>query len=106
MAEVVVVAKFRARPGCEAEVVEALRETIEQSHGERGCERYALHRDPRDPALMIMVESWTSRAALDEHLTKPYVTSLGDVAARLLAEPPEVRFVEPIVLGDPAKGAL
>ena len=106
MAEVVVVATFRARPGCEEEVVAALRGVIEQSHGERGCERYALHRDPKDPAVMIMVEAFSSREALDEHLAKPYIAGLGEVAARLLAEPPQVRFVEPIVAGDPAKGAL
>ena len=106
MAEVVVVATFRARSGCEDEVVQALRGVIEQSHGERGCERYALHRDPKDPAVMVMVETWTSRAALDEHFTKPYIAGLGEVAARLLAEPPQVRFMEPVVIGDPAKGAL
>ena len=106
MAELVVVATFRAREGREQETTEALRGRIEQTHGERGCLRYALHRDPQDPATMVIVEAWTSRAALEEHGGMPDMADVGTRAAELAPEPPPIRGLEPLVAGDPGKGAL
>ncbi len=106
MSEVVVVALLRAKPGHEDGVATGLGEAAEQTHAEEGCLLYALHRDPEDPTQFALVERWASGEALDEHFTKPYIQALGERAAASLAEPPQVRFLEALPVGDPAKGRI
>ncbi len=100
------VALFTAKPGCEDEVADGLREVATQTHEEQGCLLYSVHRATEDSAQLALVERWTSREALDEHFTKPYIQALGERAAELLAEPPQVRFLQPLPAGDPAKGSI
>jgi quinol monooxygenase YgiN len=106
VAETVVVAMFKAKPGQEQALIEGLRPTIEQSHQEEGCLAYALHRDTMDSSRFALVERWRSREDLEEHLQKPYVAALAGVAGEILAEPAQVSFTDPIPVGDAAKGAL
>lgn len=103
---VVVVATFRVHPGRGEEAVAAFSPTIEATHGEEGCIAYALHRDVNDPDVLILVERWTDREALDSHLQQPYVAQLGAVAEEFLVEPPTIHFSEPVPVGDSEKGTL
>jgi quinol monooxygenase YgiN len=70
--------------------------------------RYALHRDAQDPDHLVLVERWRSQADLDEHMTKPYVADLFAVAGTpgMLAGAPSLSFLQPLGVGDPAKGSL
>ncbi|MDQ3571542.1 MAG: antibiotic biosynthesis monooxygenase [Actinomycetota bacterium] len=106
MAEVVVVALLTAKRGHEEEVADGLRDVAAQTHEEEGCQLYSVHRATDDSAQLVLVERWTSREALDEHFAKPYIQALGQRAAELLAEPPQVRFLQPLPAGDPAKGSI
>ena len=106
MENVVVVAMFRVHPGRGEEAVAAFSPTIEQTHGEEGCNAYALHRDANDPDVLVLVERWVDREALDSHLQQPYVARLGEVAGEFLVEPPTIHFSEPVPVGDPVKGTL
>jgi quinol monooxygenase YgiN len=106
MSQVVVIASFRVKEGREDDVVAGLTELITQSHGEAGCLSYALHHDRNDPQVYVVIERWTSMVALESHLQQPYVAAIGPLAQDALAEPPVVRFVDPISLGDPVKGTL
>ena len=106
MSRVVVIASFEVQEGKADQAEEALRETIEGSHAEAGCLNYALHRDNNDGNVFVLVEVWTSQVALDAHFHQPYVKSLGEKAAGLVASPPVIRFCTPIPVGDPVKGSL
>lgn len=106
MSQVVVTATFQVKEGHVDEGIAALTETITATHAEAGCLSYALHRDRHDPNTLVLIERWTSQVALDAHLQQPYVAALGAKAAELLAAPPQVRFCEPVPLGDPMKGTL
>ncbi len=106
MGNVVVVAIFRVHPGRGEEAVAAFAPTIEQTHEEEGCIAYALHRDANDPDVLVLVERWVSREALDSHLQQPYVAQLGAVAEEFLVEPPTIHFSEPVPIGDSEKGSL
>jgi len=106
MPEVVVVATMTAKPGREADLDAALRGLVEPTHEEDGCIRYALHRALDDPARMIIVERWRSREDLDEHFTRPHMQAVGEQASDLLAEPPQITFLEAVATGDGAKGTL
>ncbi len=106
MSRVVVVATIKAKPGREDELETGLKELAASTHAEAGCLSYALHRDAADPAVMVMVEHWTSQVALDSHFQQPYVLAVGERASDLLAEPPVIRFCAPVPAGDPVKGVL
>jgi quinol monooxygenase YgiN len=103
--EVVVVATFRAKEGCEAELEEGLTALITASQQDEGCVRYALHKGLDDPRSYAMVERWLSRADLDAHLKLPHVAALAGALDYLVA-PPLVLNLEPFPIGDPELGTL
>lgn len=92
--ELVVVAKFRAKAGKEALVENELAALLTPTRSEAGCLQYDCHFSPGDPGLFIFYEIWSNRAALDEHLQKPYIQSLLAKADGLFAEAPEIHFLE------------
>lgn len=102
---IVVVALLKIKPGQSDDAIEAFRPVIENTHRERGCLAYALHRDQSDPDMIVLIEKWASREDLDTHFMQPYMADMGELAAKLLAEPPRILFCEPIDMGDPEKGS-
>lgn len=105
VSEVIVTAVFKAKQGHEDVVVGALKEAAAQTHAEEGCILYALHQGAEDPCQIVLVERWRAREDLDEHLTKPYIQALGE-QVELLAEPPQVFFLDALPAGDESKGRL
>jgi quinol monooxygenase YgiN len=106
MGNVVVVATLRVREGAEEEGMAVLRELAERSQPEEGCLAYAVHRAADDPRTIVMVERWTSREALDAHFQQPHVAQAGARSAELLDGAPTILFLDPVPVGDPAKGVL
>ena len=85
------------------EVIAAFKETIEQVHGEDGCELYALHQaDDR----LVMIERWTSQEALDTHSKAAALAALNPKLAGKVAGPAEVVVLHAVPAGDPVKGQL
>ncbi len=103
---IVVVALLKMKPGLSDEAIEAFRPVIENTHRERGCLSYALHRDRSDPDMIVLIEKWASQEDLDEHFIQPYMADMGELASKMLAEPPRILFCDPIEMGDPAKGSI
>ena len=56
--------------------------------------------------MIVLIEKWASQDDLDTHFIQPYVADLGELSAKLLAEPPRILFCEPIDMGDPDKGSI
>ncbi len=106
MQEIVVVALLKLKQGTAEEAIEGFRPVIESTHLENGCRAYALHRDRNDPETIVLVEKWDSQADLDAHFTQPHMADMGELATKLLAEPPRILFCEPMEIGDPAKGMI
>ncbi|MCY7366183.1 MAG: antibiotic biosynthesis monooxygenase [Frankiaceae bacterium] len=108
MTEVVGVVHVRPAEGKVDQVVAAFAACTEKTHQEEGCLAYALHQDPADPGHLVLVERWRSQADLDQHMTEPWVADLFAVAGTpgMLSAPPELSFVTPLGIGDPAKGSL
>ena len=101
---VVVTAVFHPAPGRKDELVEALRATIPGVHTERGCLLYAIH-DAEDGTI-TMIEKWASVADLDTHGSSPEGRALSTAIGELVAEPPGVTRMTPILVGDAALGEL
>ena len=85
--KVTVVATFKAKPGKQATVREAIEAVIAPTRAEPGCINYDLHQSTEDPDLFMLYENWTSKKDLDEHLAMPYLKDLIAKADAMLAEP-------------------
>lgn len=99
-----VVAIFHPLEGHRDHVLDALRGAIPLVHEEAGCELYAIT-DAADGRL-FMIEKWSSVADLDAHGDGAPVAALVAALDGHLAQPVEVVRLEPIPIGDPAKGSL
>jgi len=94
--EIVVVARVRTIEGKEAEAERAFRDVIAPTHLEDGCLRYGLHRGADDRRILMMIERWSSRAALDAHLGSTHVEELFDALGGLLQGPAEITVLDPV----------
>lgn len=101
----VVVAVLTAKPGLGPSVIEAFREVSPLVHAEPGCELYAAHLQ-QDGDTVIMVERWATHADLDAHAAGAPLARLNEVNADLLERPYDVWFLDPVPLGDAAKGFI
>lgn len=93
---IVVSAFFRAREGREAELEAALLGMIPHVQDEAGAVVYALHRSRVRAGHFFFYEKYTDQAAVDAHMSKPYLKALLDVIEPLLAAPLEVDLHEEV----------
>jgi quinol monooxygenase YgiN len=100
---VVVVATFTVKPGSADTVREACTRAIAAVHEEPGCELYALHEGEN---VFVFVEQWADADALKTHSTAPGVTGLFGEIGPHLDGAPDIKMLQPVPAGDPAKGAL
>lgn len=106
MSEVVVVGSFHARPGKEAEAVEAFKALVEPTHREEGCILYALHQGADDPRKLAFIERWASRELLDAHLQSAHIKEVLERAEELFGESADITVYESLPGGETKKGSL
>lgn len=70
--ELVIFARFHARPGQEGAVAEALREVLAPTRREPGCRGIHAFRSVRDPRLFYIHSRWQDEAAFDRHASLPH----------------------------------
>ncbi|TFB57171.1 antibiotic biosynthesis monooxygenase [Cryobacterium sp. TMT1-62] len=100
---VVVVAVLTPKPGRSQELLDAFAVVSPTVHAETGCELYAAH---TDGDLVVMVERWASVADLAVHATGAGITELGALTDDALAAPTDVKVLQNVPFGDPAKGTI
>jgi quinol monooxygenase YgiN len=100
---VVVVATLVAKPESVGTVRDACKRAIEAVHDEPGCELYALH---EADGTFVFVEQWADEDALKTHSTAPAVGALFGTVGEHLAAAPDIKMLQAVVAGDPAKGRL
>jgi len=93
---ITVVATFQAQRGKEAELKKALISLVAPTRKEAGCINYNLHISPEDPARFLFHENWTSKAALDAHLTNTHIQVLLPRLGELAVGMPEIKIWEKI----------
>ena len=87
-----VIARSIARPDKVQEVRTLLKNIIEPSRKEKGCLRYVLLENSKDPTDFTAVEEWTDGTAYQGHLTSPHVQeALGKFDA-LTVGAPDIRY--------------
>jgi quinol monooxygenase YgiN len=93
---VTVLALVRAREGMEERVLQELLALVAPSRREEACIEYNLHRSQDDKTVFMFYENWTSREALDEHLSMPYMDAFDEAVEGMLAEEIEITLWEKI----------
>lgn len=100
---VVVVATLTAKPESVDAVRDACKQAMEVVHQEPGCDLYSLHEADR---TFVFVEQWADEDALKVHSTAPAIATLFGTIGELLDGAPDIKMLQPVVAGDPAKGQL
>jgi quinol monooxygenase YgiN len=100
---VVVVASFTAKPESTAVVRSACTAAIGAVHDEPGCELYSLH---QTGDTFVFIEQWADADALKVHGTAPAIGVLFGAIGEHLSGAPDIKMLEPVPAGDPAKGQL
>lgn len=100
---VVVVASFTAKPESVESVRAACTDAVEAVHGEPGCQLYSLHQTGN---TFVFIEQWADADALKAHATAPAVGALFAAIGDHLDGAPDLRMLDPVPAGDPAKGRL
>ncbi|OCB11024.1 antibiotic biosynthesis monooxygenase [Mycobacterium vulneris] len=100
---VVVVATMKAKPESVDAVREACINAIAAVHDEPGCQLYSLH---EADGTFVFVEQWADADALKTHSTAPAIGTLFGSIGELLDGAPDIKMLQPVVAGDPAKGQL
>ncbi|MCV7178813.1 putative quinol monooxygenase [Mycolicibacterium sphagni] len=100
---VVVVASFTVKPESVDIVREACKKAVAAVHEEPGCDLYAVHEGDK---TFVFVEQWADADALKTHSTAPGVTALFGEIGEHLDGAPDIKMLQPIVAGDPAKGQV
>jgi quinol monooxygenase YgiN len=100
---VVVVASFIAKPEAVEAVRAACTEAIEAVHDEPGCQLYSLH---QTGDTFVFIEQWADSDALTTHSTAAAIGTLLAAIGGHLTGAPDVKMLDPIPAGDPAKGQL
>jgi quinol monooxygenase YgiN len=104
--QLVVVSQIKTKPGQTQAAIEALQEELEESHGEPGILKFALHQSPEDPAKLLMVEVYQDEADLESHYQQPHFTKLVARLDELFDGLPTADRFVPLAFGDAAKGML
>ena len=88
---VTVIYEFLAARGRAPELLELLRQVRDFGRTVEGCESFDIYQADTDPHRLVMIETWASADAHQEHFEK-YVQATGvlDQAIALMAKQPEI----------------
>lgn len=93
---IVIVARYRARPGAAEDVAAALREYTPLVRAESGCVGFAAHRNRDDPDEFMLYESYRGQAEFDAHASSPHYATIARDRIRPLLSERSVTFYEPL----------
>lgn len=103
---IIVLARFKVKPGMEKEALEAFASVAEDTHREDGCEKYAWIQAVDDDTQFAVVEKWRDRKAMSGHGESTHLTELRAKLADLLSEPASVVRYSELALGQATQGVL
>jgi quinol monooxygenase YgiN len=100
---VVIVATLTAKPESVDTVRAACTKAVAAVHDEPGCELYSLH---ESNGTFVFVEQWADDEAVKTHSGAPAIGALFGTIGEHLDGAPDIKMLQPVVAGDPAKGQL
>jgi len=100
---VVIVATMTVKPESVDTVRDILARTVEEVHGEPGCQLYSLHQTGE---TFVFVEQWADEEALKAHSSAAAMGAMVKAVGEHLAGAPDIKMLQPVPAGDPDKGQL
>lgn len=100
---IVVVATARPLPEHRDAVIAAFERAIPLVHGEKGCERYALH---ESPDALVMIERWADGEATQGHVAGEPFKELSAALEGKLTSGLEVVVLTPHPAGTTEQGQI
>ena len=94
--EVIMCARFQARPEKLEELKSRLLEMVDLTTKEPGCLFYDLHVDRDNPTIFYFLEGWKDSEALAFHDKTPYVQAIIKDAPNLTVDGITVNFMSKI----------
>ena len=95
MTDFEVIALFTPADGQAEALHAALASLVAPSRAEPANRGYTIRRISGAPPRYAVIESYRDRAGFEAHRVKPHTAAVLGRARELLAEPPEVLFLEP-----------
>ncbi|WP_157949935.1 putative quinol monooxygenase [Vallitalea okinawensis] len=94
---VTVIAKSYLTEENRVQLLEMAKELVEITVKQSGCIRYDAYLDENDPNVMIMVEEWESKEALNNHTTSEYYHKIVTKSAKYITQMPEVHVCNKVL---------
>ena len=94
MAELVIIASAKAKPGKEKDLENALREAAKPTRRQPGCMQFSLFRMQDNPQVIIGFERWSSKTDHDRHLQGAHIQKLMVAMNNIISEPPTIAAYE------------
>jgi len=91
-----VIAELSIQDGKVDEAIGLIKTLMAEVAKEEGTLGYTMNRDPSNPNVIIIMERYKDKAALDHHSSAAYFTSFLGQIQGILAGKPEIRVMEEI----------
>jgi quinol monooxygenase YgiN len=91
-----VIAKLPIKEGKMEEAIAAFKELMVQVAKEEGTLMYALNRDPANPNILVMIERYKDKAAVEAHSSSEYFKAFFKTSGAFIAGRPEIMRLEEI----------
>ena len=91
---IIVTGSVHARPETLADVLTASLEHVRRSRTEPGCLMHSVHQSVEDPTVVVFLEHWADRDALDAHFAQPGSLEFVKTVGALAAERPGIEMYE------------
>lgn len=91
---IIVIGTARVTPGSRDQLLAAMQTMAAATATDDGCLEYRFAADVRDPDVLVGVEVWRDRAALDEHMSHDHTTAFLALVPGLLDGEPVMQVFE------------
>jgi len=92
--ELILIGRFHAKEGREAEAEAALREVVVPTRKEPGCLSIEVLRAKRDPRLFFIHARWQDEPSFDSHANQPHTIKFVKAMEGLIDHPWETTRTE------------
>lgn len=71
---------------------EKITNIVEATRSEEGCIRFEVYEN-KNAQQLVLVETWVSQSALEEHYAQPFITPIFEYYKCALAKDPEIHHL-------------
>ena len=91
-----VIAKIAVKEGKADEAIDLIKTLMAEVAKEEGTLAYTMNQDPSNPNMIVIMERYRDKAALDYHSSTPHFKAFFNKVGGLLAGKPEIRVMDEI----------